>query len=166
MVHELMVRCYATPDPDGTSERLPRRPLRYSPMHCQRFGFANRESREPWRYPGGSAGSSPGRLSKRNSPAKWRGLVAEQNQSGQSVAAFCSVRGLRNGQFFAWKKRLREAEAAKFVAVEVAPAPKASEVNTTHLAIRVQQRTMLSPQMPFKALRVSTISLAFRAISE
>lgn len=53
---------------------------------------------------------------------KWRALVAEQTQSGQSVAAFCSARGLRSGQFFAWKKRLREAEAAKFVAVEVAPA--------------------------------------------
>ena len=53
---------------------------------------------------------------------KWRALVAEQNQSGHSVAAFCSERGLRRGQFFAWKKRLREAEAAQFVAVEVAAA--------------------------------------------
>jgi hypothetical protein len=57
--------------------------------------------------------------------AKWRGLVAEQSQSRQSVAGFCSERGLRSGQFFAWKKRLREAEAAKFVAVEVAPVPEA-----------------------------------------
>src|SRR5690348_15266934 len=52
---------------------------------------------------------------------KWRGLVAEQSQSGQSVAAFCRERGLRSGQFFAWKKRLRDAAAPKFVAVEVAP---------------------------------------------
>jgi len=51
--------------------------------------------------------------------AKWRGLVAEQTQSGQGVAAFCRERGLRSGQFFAWKKRLREAEEAQFVAVEV-----------------------------------------------
>jgi hypothetical protein len=50
---------------------------------------------------------------------KWRGLVAEQKQSGQNVAAFCRERGLRSGQFFAWKKRLREAEEAQFVAVEV-----------------------------------------------
>ena len=54
--------------------------------------------------------------------AKWRGLVAEQTQSGQGVAAFCRERGLRSGQFFAWKKRLREAEEAQFVAVEVRPA--------------------------------------------
>lgn len=51
------------------------------------------------------------------------------------MAAFCRERGLPGSQFFAWKKRLRETEAApaggddlslgtrgaKFVAVEVAP---------------------------------------------
>jgi hypothetical protein len=52
--------------------------------------------------------------------AKWRGLVSEQVASGQSVAVFCRDRGLRDWQFYEWKKRLREAEAAKFVAVEVA----------------------------------------------
>ena len=54
--------------------------------------------------------------------AKWRDLIAEQPQSGPSVAAFCSGRGLRSGQLFAWKKRLREADEAQFVAVEVSPA--------------------------------------------
>jgi hypothetical protein len=51
----------------------------------------------------------------------WCGLVSEQIESGRGVAAFCRERGLKSGQFFAWKKRLREAEAARFVAVEVAP---------------------------------------------
>ena len=46
-------------------------------------------------------------------------LVSEQSQSGQSVAAFCRERGLRVSHFFEWKKRLREAEAAKFVEVKV-----------------------------------------------
>ena len=53
--------------------------------------------------------------------AKWRALVAEQNSSGQSVARFCLERGLSSWQFYAWKKRLREAEAARFVALELAP---------------------------------------------
>lgn len=53
--------------------------------------------------------------------AKWRGLVSEQIQSGLGVAAFCRERGLKSGQFFTWKKRLRESEAAEFVAVEVSP---------------------------------------------
>lgn len=53
--------------------------------------------------------------------AKWRGLVSEQLASGQSVAAFCHERGMTSSQLFAWKKRLREAESAKFVEVAVAP---------------------------------------------
>ena len=50
---------------------------------------------------------------------KWRGLVSEQSQSGQTVAAFCRDRGIRDSQFYAWKKRVREGEAAKFVEVKV-----------------------------------------------
>jgi hypothetical protein len=42
--------------------------------------------------------------------AKWRAVVGEQEQSGQ---------------FFAWKKRLRDSQAAKFVAVSVAPVAEA-----------------------------------------
>ncbi|MHB1865859.1 MAG: IS66 family insertion sequence element accessory protein TnpA, partial [Candidatus Saccharimonadales bacterium] len=55
--------------------------------------------------------------------AKWRGLVFEQGQSGGSVAAFCGERGLREWQFYEWKKRLRNAEAAQFVEVRPAAEP-------------------------------------------
>lgn len=54
--------------------------------------------------------------------AKWRGLVSEQTQSGQSAAKFCRERGLPVWQFYDWKKRLVEGEVAKFVSVEVEPA--------------------------------------------
>jgi hypothetical protein len=50
---------------------------------------------------------------------KWRGLLSEQSQSGQTVSAFCRDRGLRDSLFFDWKKRIREGEAAKFVEVKV-----------------------------------------------
>ena len=50
---------------------------------------------------------------------KWRGLVSEQGRSGQTVAAFCRERGLRESLFYDWKKRLREGEEAKFVEVRV-----------------------------------------------
>ena len=53
--------------------------------------------------------------------ARWRGLVLEQMESGKSVAAFCGERGVRASQMFSWKKRLREAEAAKFLEVAVVP---------------------------------------------
>ena len=44
---------------------------------------------------------------------KWQGLVLEQSQSGQTVSAFCRDRGIRDSQFYDWKKRVREGEAAK-----------------------------------------------------
>jgi hypothetical protein len=53
--------------------------------------------------------------------AEWRKLISEQSQSGQSGAKFCLERGLRVWQFYDWKKRLEQAETAKFVSVEVKP---------------------------------------------
>ena len=47
--------------------------------------------------------------------ARWRGLVSEQVESGKSVAAFCRERGVPASQMFSWKKRFRDAAAAKFV---------------------------------------------------
>jgi hypothetical protein len=52
--------------------------------------------------------------------SRWRGLVSEQVASGTSVAAFCRDRGLRDWQFYEWKKRLRSSAAAPFIAVAVA----------------------------------------------
>ena len=52
---------------------------------------------------------------------KWRAIVSEQIASGQSVAAFCKERGVTSSQVFAWKKRLREAEKAQFVEVQIKP---------------------------------------------
>jgi hypothetical protein len=52
---------------------------------------------------------------------KCRGLISEQMQSGQGAAVFCRARGLSARHFYAWKKRLREAEGSKFVEVEVRP---------------------------------------------
>ena len=51
--------------------------------------------------------------------AKWRGLFLELLSSGQTMAAFCRDRGIRDSQFYDWKKRLRDSEAAKFAEVKV-----------------------------------------------
>ena len=50
---------------------------------------------------------------------KWRGLISEQSQSGQTVSAFCRDRGLRDSLFYDWKKRIREGESARFLEVKV-----------------------------------------------
>lgn len=63
--------------------------------------------------------------------AKWRSLVSEQGTSGQSVSAFCHERGMTSSQLFSWKKRLREAEQAKFVEVQVVPHEEPPHPGTT-----------------------------------
>ncbi len=50
---------------------------------------------------------------------RWRGMLLEQQASGQSIVAFCRERGLREWQFYNWKKRLRP-PTESFVAVELA----------------------------------------------
>ena len=51
---------------------------------------------------------------------KWRSLIAEQKESGQSAAAFCRARGVREALFYYWKKQLQEVARAQFVEVQVA----------------------------------------------
>jgi transposase-like protein len=51
---------------------------------------------------------------------KWRSLVAEQAESGQSMAAFCRARQVPQSQFYYWKQRLQEAATPPFVEVRVA----------------------------------------------
>lgn len=69
--------------------------------------------------------------------AKWRRLVAQQIASGRTVAAFCRDRGIREWQFYDWKKHVRGAEAAKFVAVKMA-APSEAAVVTSGKPIEVR----------------------------
>ena len=51
---------------------------------------------------------------------KWRSLISEQEESGQTVAAFCRMQELRESQFYYWKKRLGEVATPPFVEVQVA----------------------------------------------
>ena len=59
---------------------------------------------------------------------KWRAIVSEQIASGQGVAAYCKERGVTSSQVFAWKKRLREAEKAQFLEVQIKPAEPLCEI--------------------------------------
>jgi hypothetical protein len=61
--------------------------------------------------------------------AKWSGLLSERLESGQSAAVFCRERGLAVWAFCLWKKRVREAEAAKFLEVAVKPVKPGSVVS-------------------------------------
>ncbi len=38
--------------------------------------------------------------------AKWQKLITEAARSGRSIRAFCLERGVTEGQFYAWRRRL------------------------------------------------------------
>jgi hypothetical protein len=40
-------------------------------------------------------------------PEEWRQIVGGQRSSGLTVAAYCRDRGIKDGAFYAWKRRLR-----------------------------------------------------------
>jgi hypothetical protein len=84
--------------------------------------------------------------------AKWRRLVSEQIANGQTVAAFCRDRGIRDWQFYDWKKRVRGAEAAKFLAVEVAAVAKQAPAAADRaIEVRLQRGRSLVIELGFDA---------------
>ena len=100
--------------------------------------------------------------------AKWRSLVSEQQASGQSVSAFCHERGMTSSQLFAWKKRLREAEKAKFVEVQVAPHKEPHHPGTTRgrgrtIEIRLVRGCSLVVEPGFDADHLRTLLAVLEA---
>ena len=57
----------------------------------------------------------------------WRGLVRGWEKSGLTVRAFCAEQGVAEPNFYAWRRLLRERDAAapRFVPVRVTPEPTA-----------------------------------------
>ena len=85
---------------------------------------------------------------------KWRGLILEQNQSGQTVAAFCRARDLRSSIFYKWKKRLEEKAGAQFVEVKVVGGGEGvrAEVATSRaIEVRLKRGRSLAVEPGFDA---------------
>ena len=83
---------------------------------------------------------------------RWRGVASEQGASGQSVAAYCRERGLREWQLYEWKKRLRGFEAKPFIAVgissseaRVQPEPYIAQSSVVELRHRRGWSLMVEP---------------------
>jgi len=107
------------------------------------------------------SGSMQGRW--REAYLKWHGLIAEQGGSGQTVAVFCRERGLTTGQFFAWKKRLRQTAAEEFVEVQVQRTPSAKS-NSGAIEIHVANglRIRVEPGFDANHLRAVVAALETR----
>jgi hypothetical protein len=69
---------------------------------------------------------------------KWRSLLSEQEQSGQSMAAFCRERQLSKSECYYWKKRLREAGMPQFMEVQVAKPYRSQRRSAMESAIEVR----------------------------
>jgi transposase-like protein len=96
---------------------------------------------------------------------KWRGLISEQSGSGQTIAAFCRDRGLTASQFFAWKKRLRQATGEQFVEVQVRRTPEQpSKGNRGAIEIHLAEgrRILVEPGFDAEHLRAVVAALETR----
>ncbi len=77
---------------------------------------------------------------------RWQRLVSEQAESGQTVSAFCQERGLGRQSFFAWRKRLSQAEQKQFVEVTAAkPAVEPARSNGIEVRLRNGRSLMVEP---------------------
>jgi len=97
--------------------------------------------------------------------AKWRVLIAEQEQSGQSVAAFCQNRELVQSQLIYWKRRLREAAKAPFVEVQLAepgvePRVQARALGSTSIEVRLRNGRSLVVAANFDARHLRALLAA------
>jgi hypothetical protein len=99
--------------------------------------------------------------------AKWRSLIAEQSRSGQTVVAFCGGRNIRQWQFFAWKKRLRQAAAKQFVEVQVVGQPPTPASSGSGPAIEIRlacgRRVFVEPGFDAEHLHAVLAALEMRA---
>ena len=65
-----------------------------------------------------------GRVADKGVALAWERLIEKQRRSRLSIAEFCSQEGVSSASFYAWRRRLREADSARpqsalFVPVEL-----------------------------------------------
>jgi|SRR5580658_41828 transposase-like protein len=83
----------------------------------------------------------------------WRQLVAQQEQSGLSIRAFCREHRTSEHSFYQWRKRLAAQLPVKFALVETnrsAPARAAA----VELVLATGERLRIEPGTDAAALRV------------
>jgi len=95
---------------------------------------------------------------------KWRDLVSEQRQSGQSVTAFCRARRLSASYFFQWKKKLSGAQTGRFVEVTMAAAsPQPAAGSGIEVRLKNDLRLLVRPGFDANHLRALLAILESRA---
>jgi transposase-like protein len=96
---------------------------------------------------------------KKQALAKWQSVFSEQKQSGQSVAAFCRARGVREALYYYWKKQWKKAAMPQFVEVELAKGNRESVParlglgTTIEVRLRNGRSLMVTPEFDANHLR-------------
>jgi hypothetical protein len=84
--------------------------------------------------------------SPRPGPEEWRQIIDGQQPSGLTVAAYCLERGITQGSFYTWKRRLRQPakrnRPPKPAFIEVSP-PRAEMAGTFEISLRGERRLLV-----------------------
>jgi len=92
---------------------------------------------------------------------QWRERIAEQERSGLSVKQFCKERGLTEGSFYAWRKRLRKEEPVRFALIEPGSLPESATEALLELLLANGERLRIGTGVDGTTLR--TVLEALRA---
>jgi hypothetical protein len=76
---------------------------------------------------------------------EWRQIIGGQANSGLTVAAYCLERGITQGSFYTWKRRLRQParrnRSPKPAFVEVTP-PRTGTAEMIEICLRGERRLL------------------------
>ena len=94
---------------------------------------------------------------------KWQRLVSEQAGSGETISAFCRERGLGRQSFFAWRKRVSQAQPKPFVEVKLAKPAVEPVLRDAAIEVRLRNGRSLMVAPGFDANHVRTLVAVLEA---
>ena len=94
---------------------------------------------------------------------KWAGLIAQQQQSGLTVSAFCREHGFSDQTFYNWRKRLAESEPVRFALVAADAKKAVAEQLPIELFLVLGDRLRIAPGADAATLRIVLSVLRERA---
>ena len=106
-------------------------------------------------------------LSMEERRVKWRGLLADQRQSGLTVVDWCRKRGIQMNTFYGWRKRLAAEPvptSPQFITVALAaePPPAGLTLMVGHVSVEINpgfDRNLLADVLGVLEARNASVSL-------
>ena len=83
----------------------------------------------------------------------WRGRIAEQERSGQSVHTFCKAHNVTEQSFYVWRKRLGDQDTVRFAVLEREPALQSTMEHSLELVLTTGERLRIGSGVDAAMLR-------------